>query len=390
MRPVYLDHNATTPLARDVLTAMSPYLGGQYGNPLTSHRFGEGPRAAVEAARAEVLTLLGADAGEFHVLFNSGATEGLNHAVKGLAFASLDGGRAGVRRRLVLGGLEHYAVAKPAAWLAAQFGFEVVTIAPRRDGVVAAGDFLAAVEPETTLLAALHWANNELGTLQPVGAIGRACRERGVPFVCDAVQVIGKCDASEAAGFADVVALSAHKFYGPKGVGALLVRAGIAFAPLLHGAQQEEGLRGGTHNVPGIAGLGAAARAAGEGRRREAERVAALRDALWDGLRERIDGVDWNGGRATVLPNTLNVSFAGCPSAALCAALDARGFAISAGAACRSGTASPSKNLLAMGLSESRALTSVRISLGHDTTSHDVCAAVDAFAAAVNEVRAAN
>jgi cysteine desulfurase len=390
MRPVYLDHNATTPLSRDVLTAMEPYLLGQYGNPLTSHQFGDSPRAAVAAARDEILTLLGAAGGGFRVLFNSGATEGLNHAVKGIAFASLVDGRAGPRNRIVIGALEHYAVAKPAVWLADHFGFEVVKVAPGRDGVVSAERFLEAVDGDTTLLAALHWANNELGTIQPVAEIGRACRERGVPFVCDAVQVVGKCDASDAASFADVVALSAHKFYGPKGVGALLVRDGVELDPLLHGAQQEDGLRGGTHNVPGIAGIGAAARAARGGWAREAERVAGLRDQLWDALRERIHGLHWNGGRAPVLPNTLNVSFEGCPSAALCDALNERGFAISAGAACRSGAVSPSKNILSMGLSESRALTSVRISLGHDTTPLDVGAAADAFADAVPAVRAAH
>ena len=390
MRPVYLDHNATTPLDRDVLAAMTPYLGGQYGNPLTSHRFGEGPRAAVQAARDDVLTLLGAGGGGFRVLFNSGATEGLNHAMKGIAFASMKDGRAGERSRIVVGGIEHYAVAKPAAWLAEKFGFEVVTIAPGRDGVVPADAFLDAVDGDTTAIASLLWANNELGTLQPVVEVGRACRERGVPFVCDAVQVVGKTDAGEAASFADVVALSAHKFYGPKGVGALLVRDGVDIEPMLHGAQQEDGLRGGTHNVAGIAGLGAAARAARDGWRREADRVAALRNSLWEGLRERVEGAHWNGGRATVLPNTLNVSFEGCPSSALCDAMDDRGIAISAGAACRSGAVSPSKVILAMGLSESRAVTSVRVSLGHDTTAHEIGATTEAFAAAVRAVRAAN
>jgi len=388
MRPVYLDHNATTPLASDVLAAMRPYLGGQYGNPLTSHRFGEAPAAVVQAARDDVLALLGAASGGFRVLFNSGATEGLNHAIKGIAFASLEGGRAGARNRIVIGGLEHYAVAKPAAWLAGHFGFEVVVVPPGRDGVVPADDFLAAVDADTTLVASLHWANNELGTLQPVEDVGRGCRERGVPFVCDAVQVVGKSDAAAAASFADVVALSAHKFYGPKGVGALLVRDGVALEPLLHGAQQEDGLRGGTHNVPGIAGIGAAARAAREGWRREAERVGALRDTLWVGVHERIEGAHWNGGRANVLPNTLNLSFEGCPSNDVCDAMDERGFAISAGAACRSGAVSPSKNLLAMGLSEGRAVTSVRVSLGHDTAAHHVTAAIDAFAETVRDVRA--
>jgi len=389
MRPVYLDHNATTPLSPGVAAAMSPYLGGQYGNPLTAHRFGEGPRAAIDEARDSVRTLLGAT-DDFRVLFNSGATEGLNHALKGLALASLSDGRVGARRRIVIGGLEHYAVSAPARWLADAFGFEIVRVAPGRDGVIPADAFIDAVAAESTLVAALHWANNELGTLQPVEQIGRHCREIGVPFVCDAVQAIGKAPTEDACSFADVIALSAHKFYGPKGAGALVVRDGIDLVPLLHGASQESGERGGTHNVAGIVGLGAAALAAHSGRQQEVARVAALRDALADGIRGRIDRVHWNGGRAPVLPNTLNLSFEGCPSAALCAEMDRRGFAISAGAACDSGTAKPSKNLLAMGLSEGRALTSVRISLGHDTTAIDVQAAQAAFADAVSTVRADN
>ncbi len=388
MRPVYLDHSATTPLDPDVREAMDPYLGGQFGNPLTSHRFGEGPRAAVEAARAEVAALLGAAAGDARVLFNSGATEGLNHAVKGIAFAALEAGRAGARRRIVISAVEHYGVTRPADWLAEHFGFEVVRVRPGSDGVVPADAFLAAVDAGPTLLAALLWAQNETGVVQPVERVGRACRERGVPFVCDAVQVVGKGDTSEAASFADVVALSAHKFYGPKGAGALLVRSGVALAPLIHGAQQEDGLRGGTHNVAGIAGLGAAAHAARAAWRAEAARLTALRDGLWEAVHERVEGAHWNGGGAPLLPSTLNVSFDGCPSHLLCAEMDRRGFAISAGAACRSGSVTGSQVILAMGLGEARAATSVRVSLGHATTAHDVQAAADAFAAAVAQVRA--
>jgi len=389
MRPVYLDHNATTPLSPGVAEVMTPYFGGQFGNPLTAHRWGEGPRLAVAAARDAVGALLGANDG-FRVVFNSGATEGLNQAIKGIAFASMHEGRPGPKRRIVIGGLEHYAVSAPAQWLADTFGFELVQVPPGRDGVVTAEAFDDALDAETTLLASMHWANNEIGTLQPVEAVGRRCREIGVPFVCDAVQVIGKADSASAGAFADVVALSAHKFYGPKGAGALLVRDGVDLVPLQHGAQQENGLRGGTHNVAGIVGLGFAANEARAGWRKESARVSVLRDALWDGIRERIVGAHWNGGRAEVLPNTLNVSLEGCPSTPLCAEMDQRGFAISAGAACNSGITKPSKNLLAMGLPEGRALTSVRISLGHDTTAIDVRASIDAFADAVQTVRAAN
>jgi cysteine desulfurase len=384
----YFDHNATTPLGGAALTAMRPYLEGQFGNPLTAHRFGEAPRAAVTSARGDVLSLFEPiEEAAWDVVFNSGASEGLNHALKGLAFASLVDGRPGPRRRIVIGALEHYAVTKPAHWLADTFGFEVVTIPSDERGVVRADAFCAAIDPETTLLATLHWANNELGTVQPVREVGSACREAGVPFVCDAVQPVGKLDLAGGTAFADVLALSAHKFYGPKGVGALMVRRGVDLTPLVHGASQEDGARGGTHNVPGIVGLGVAARCAGDEQPREAARLSRLRDELWLDIERRTRGAHWNGRGAPLLPNTLNVSFDGCPSNLLCEEMDRRGFAISAGAACLSGTVKPSKNVLALGLGEARAQCSVRISLGHATTEHDVRALADAFGDATEKVR---
>lgn len=389
MRPVYLDHNATTPLSAEALAAMEPYLRGQFGNPLTSHRFGESPRAAVEVARQDVLSLLGPKASGWEVVFDSGGTEALNHAVKGLAFRALENGRAGVRRRIVIGGMEHYSVAGTARWLAERFGFEVVEVPPGRDGVVSVDGFVEHLDARTTLLASLQWANNEVGTLQPVQEVGRLCREHGVPFVVDTVQCAGKVDLSSAPDVADAVAFSAHKLYGPKGVGALVHRKGLELDPLVHGAPQEAGRRGGTHNVPGIVGFAAAAKAAREDVEREGPRLAALRDQLWQAIERRVERVAWNGRGAPLLPNTLNVSFDGCPSHLLAAEMDRRDVAISQGAACRSGAVSPSHNLLAMGLSESRATTSVRISLGHATTQHDVQAVTDAFVEAVRKVRGA-
>ena len=387
-RPVYLDNNATTSLLPGVRDAMAPFLGGQFGNPLTAHRFGEAPRGAVEAARRSVREVLGDRGEEFRVVFCSGASEALNHAVKGLAFAALEGGRAGARKRIVIGGIEHYAVHKPATWLADRFGFEVVTVPPDRDGVVTLERLDAEVRADDTLLVALHWANNEIGTLQPVEALGALCRDRGVPFLCDTVQVIGKLDASGACSFSDLLALSAHKFHGPKGAGALLVRDGLALDPLVHGATQEGGERGGTHNVAGIVGLGAAAAHAAAHWRTESERLSGLRDALFRDLERDVDGVHWNGRGAPLLPNTLNVSFDGCPSSVLCEEMDRRGFAISAGAACHSGRVKPSRNLTAMGLSPARATTSVRIALGSETSAHDVHAAATALRESVAKVRA--
>jgi cysteine desulfurase len=387
VRPVYLDHNATTPLSPEVRAAMEPYLEGQYGNPLTSHRFGGPPRAAVDQAREEMALLLGTTVTECDVVFDSGGTEALNHAVKGTAFRCLENGRAGVRRRIVLGALEHYAVAKSAAWLAERFGFELVEVHPGRDGVVAVDAFVAELDTATTALAALQWANNEVGAIQPIREIGRVCRELGIPLVCDAVQAAGKLDLSGALGAADALAFSAHKLYGPKGVGALVLRKGFEIETLVHGAGQEGGRRGGTHNVAGIVGLAAAARTARVRLAQEAPRLATLRDELWHQLHAKVDGVSWNGQGAPLLPNTLNVSFEGCPSQEMCDEMDRRGFAVSAGAACRSGDPKPSHTILAMGHSESRGLTSVRISLGHQTTKHDVLAAADAFGDAARAIR---
>jgi cysteine desulfurase len=387
MRPVYLDHNATTQLAPEARAAMEPYLEGQFGNPLTSHRFGATPRAAVESAREDVAALLGAKPADCEVVFDSGGSEALNHAVKGFAFRALESGRVGARRRIVIGGVEHYAVAKSARWLADRFGFEVVEVNPSRDGVVPAEAFAAALDPATTAVAALQWANNEVGTIQPVRDVGRACRERKIPFVCDAVQAAGKLDLANALDAADAWALSGHKLHGPKGVGALVLRKGVEIDPLVHGATQEIGLRGGTHNVAGIVGFAAAARLARQRLVPEAVRLAGLRDLLWIQIHEKVDQASWNGQGAPLLPNTINVSFEGCPSQATCDEMDRRGFAVSAGAACRSGDPTPSHTLLAMGHSESRALTSVRVSLGHETTRHDVLAAVDAFAESVRRIR---
>lgn len=387
MRPVYLDSNATTPLGAEVRAAMDPYLDGQYGNPLTSHRFGASPRAAVDSARDEVAALLGSTSADCDVIFGSGGTEAVNHALKGIALRSLQNGRAGAKRRIVLGGIEHYAVAGSAAWLAERFGFEVIDVNPGRDGVVPVDRFVAELEAGSTVLAALQWANNEVGTLQPVRELGRACRDLGIPLVCDAVQAAGKVDLSKSFSCADAWAFSAHKLHGPKGVGALVLRKGLELDSLLHGAAQESGRRAGTHNVAGIVGLAAAAGAARRRLAPEALRLTTLRDLLWTQLRDTIDGAAWNGQGAPLLPNTLNVSFEGCPSQTMCDEMDRRGFAVSAGAACRTGDPKPSHTIVAMGLPQSRGLTSVRISLGLETTRHDVLAAAAAFAESVQKVR---
>jgi len=387
MHPVYLDNNATTPLSSEARAAMEPYLEGQYGNPMTSHRFGASPRAAVEAAREDVAAILGAKLAECEVVFDGGGSEALNHAIKGIAFRSLENGRAGARLRIVVGGVEHYAVARSAQWLAERFGFEVVAVNPGRDGVVPVDDFVAELDAQTSVLAALQWANNEIGALQPVREVGRVCREMRIPLVCDAVQAAGKVELAGAFGAADAWTFSAHKLHGPKGVGALVLRRGLEIDPLVHGASQESGRRAGTHNVAGIVGFAAAARAARRDLAAHAQRLLVLRDLLWTQLHERIDRVAWNGQGAPLLPNTLNVSFEGCPSQALCDEMDRRGFAVSAGAACRTGDPTPSHAILAMGHSEGRAMTSVRASLGLETTRHDVLAAADAFAESVRRVR---
>jgi len=364
MASVYFDHNATTPLDPRVREAMAPWLGERFGNPSSAHRRGREARAAVEEARERVARLLGGRASE--IVFTASGTEANGTVVRSAGLG------AGGRGRIVLSSFEHPSV-RAAAERLERSGMEVVRVPPGPDGVVPAAAFVAALAPETRL-ACLMLANNELGTLQPVAEAARACRERGVPLLSDAVQAVGKVPVDAGARGADYLVLGAHKFGGPLGAAALWVREGAALEPLLAGGGQERGLRAGTENVAALVGLGEAARLAREELPRRGRELAALRDRLETGI-GAIPGARLHCAGAPRLPQTCHVAFPGIEGQALAGRLDAAGFAVSTGAACKSGRPEPSAALLAMGIDPDEALGSIRVSLGVSNTAEEV----DAF-----------
>ena len=377
--PVYLDYNATTPVAPEVLAAMLPYLQTHFGNPSSQHAYGAPAHAAVEQARAEVAGLIGAAPAE--IVFTSGGTEATNYALKGLAFAALRASAAR-RKQIVVSTVEHPATLATAQALK-RFGFAVAQVGVDRHGVVDL-DRLDRLLNEHTLVVSLMHANNETGTVQPVAAAARIVHRQGALLHIDAAQSAGKIAVDVQGLGADLLTLAGHKLYAPKGVGALYVRSGIALEPLVHGAGQESGRRAGTENVAYMVALGAACRIAAERLPVAAAHMTAMRDRLWARLQARL------GSRAVVnghleerLPNTLNVSFAGCIGSELLAALP--GLAASTGSACHDGRISISPVLAAMGIDPVLARGAVRFSVGRGTTEEDIDAAAALVAGYVNE-----
>ncbi len=383
--PVYLDYHATTPVDPRVFEAMRPYFTDAFGNAASrTHVFGMRAAAAVEKAREEVADLVGANAKE--IVFTSGATEADNLAVLGAARARR--ARGARRPHVVVSAIEHRAVLDPSRRLAEE-GFDVTFLPPDRLGRTSAGALAAALRDDT-VLASVMAANNEIGTLNDVAAIAGACKERGVLFHTDAVQAAGKVPLDVHASGVDLLALSAHKICGPKGVGALFVRAQnpkVALDPLLFGGGHERGLRPGTLDVPAIVGFGAAAALARAEGAAEAARVAALRDRLWDALRARIPGISRNGDPAAGLPGNLNVRIPGVPSDTLL--MDVRDLAFSAGSACTSASVEPSHVLLGIGLAKEEAHECVRFGLGRFTTPEEADFAAERIGAAAARIRAA-
>ena len=379
--PVYLDHNATTPVAPQVLDAMRPYLEHEFGNPSSAHAHGVVAGEAVDQARNRVATLLGAEPES--IVFTASGSEADNLAIKGVALADL-----GRRDHIITSPIEHPAVLAACRYLELRFGYRVTIVPVDGFGLVDPDDVRRAIEPGTALISIMH-ANNEVGTLQPITEIARVAQERGIPFHTDAAQSAGKVPTDVEELGVDLLTVAGHKLYAPKGVGALYVRPGSQLDPVIHGGGHEHGLRAGTENVPYIAGLGAAATLAGNRLQNGAHvQMRKLRDRLHEALQSAVPDLALNGHPDHRLPNTLNVSFPGSDGERLLARTPA--IAAATGSACHSGRTEPSAVLTAMGLDADRALGAVRLSLGYDTTATqiDAAAAALAAAAAVDEVRA--
>jgi cysteine desulfurase len=367
----YFDHNSTTPVSPEVFQAMAPVWTEVYGNASSIHAFGQQARHLLDTARRQVAAMIGARAEE--IVFTSGGTEADNAAL--FSF-----GREG---HVISTTAEHPAVLQACAQLPS------VTLVPvDHRGIADPADIRKATRPDTTLISVMH-VNNELGVIQPIEEIAKVAREAGVLFHSDGVQAIGKIPvrAGTPESGIDLYSMSAHKIYGPKGIGALFVRKGIPFQPLLFGGPHEQKKRAGTENVAGAVGFGRAAQWVVEHGVEESARVAALRDRLEQGILSRVSGSHVNGGGVSRVGNTSNMRFDGINSEPLLIALDLKGFAVSSGSACSSGATEPSHVLAAIGLSKEQARSSVRFSLGRSNTVEQVDALIDAVAGVVAQLR---
>jgi len=379
MKRVYLDHNATTPVEPEVLDAMLPYFSGDYGNASSIHSFGQKARSAVETAREHVAALIGARPQE--IIFTSGGTEADNHAIFGIAES------AAPPAHVITSTIEHEAVLNTCQALEKRAS-SVTYLPVDHNGQIDLAILRETLRshPETVLITVMH-ANNELGTAQPLEEIGRIASESDVYFHTDAVQSAGKIPIDVNAMKIDLLSLSGHKLYAPKGIGALYIRGGTRLRQLLYGGHHQRGFRPGTENVAGIVGLGKAAQIAKASLATDAARVSKLRDQLEQALLQRVPDSRINGGGATRTPNTTNITFPGIEGEALVIALDLKGLACSTGAACSSGAVEPSHVLTAIGLPADEARASLRFSLGRHTTAADIDFALQAIPAAVSQLR---
>jgi cysteine desulfurase len=392
---IYMDHNATTPLREEVLEVMLPYLGEQFGNPSSLHAFGIQARRAIERARENVAAALGARPRE--IVFTGCGTESDNQAIKGVAFANqsrellpLPGERSPHLHwkgdHVITSAIEHKAVLQTCRYLEKQ-GFQITYLPVDRYGVVNPDDVAQAIT-DRTLLVSVMFANNEVGTIQPIAEIAHICRERGVYFHTDAVQAVGKVPIDVKELGVDLLSLSAHKFYGPKGVGALYIREGVRSDPLLHGGHQERGRRAATENVAGIVGLGEALELRLREMEAEAKRLTALREQLYEGIVAQIDHVYLNGHPTERLPGTLSLCFDYIEGEAIIIGLDLAGVAVSSGSACTSASLEPSHVLLAMGVHPAVAQGSIRFSLGRENIEADVNHVLETLPPIVERLRA--
>lgn len=378
MKPIYLDYAATTPVEPQVAQAMQPYFLEHFGNPSSPHAFGREAKKAVEDARQRMAELIGAQPSE--MIFNSGGTEGNNHVLFGVARVLKSKGR-----HIITSKIEHHSVKKPLEFLEKE-GFQITYLPVDGEGLVDPEKVLDAVTPETILVSIMH-ASNEVGSIQPLSVIGRGLKERGILFHTDAVQTVGHIPVDVKALNVDFLTLAAHKFYGPKGVGALYVRQGFSLPGFLLGGDQERSRRASTLNVPGIVGLKKAVELCQEKMAAEIPAQIHLRDRVIAEVLKRIKGSYLNGHCTQRLPGHINISFDGIDGESLLMLLDMKGIAVSMGSACTAGVMEPSYVLKALGRSSDLALGSLRISLGRWTTAADVDVLLETLAESVTQLR---
>ncbi|MFQ5519999.1 MAG: cysteine desulfurase NifS [Candidatus Methylomirabilia bacterium] len=376
MRRVYLDHNASTQVHPDVIQAMLPFFGDQFGNPSSIHGFGREAREGLEQARESIASFL--RVGKEEIVFTSGGTESDNLAVKGVAGARGSG-------HIITSQIEHHAVLRTCQALEAQ-GFAVTYLSVDQDGLVDPEQVRRAIRPDTILITIMH-ANSEVGTLEPVEAIGQIAREHGIPFHTDAVQTFGKVPLDVHGFGINLLSFSSHKIYGPKGIAGLYIRRGTKMVSVQHGGEHERRRRAGTENVPGIVGFGKAVEIRARDMESEAQRVTALRNRFWEGIRERVPDVRLNGHPTRRLPGTLNLCFRHVESESIVLGLDLKGVAVSAGSACTSGNVEPSHVLVAMGIPLDWAMGAVRATLGRTTSSEDIEHVLDVLPPVVERLR---
>ena len=379
MKAIYLDYAATTPVDTEVIEAMLPYFRVTFGNPSSIHSFGQQARSAVEDARETVASLLGAKPVE--IVFTSGGTESNNFAIKGIAWGNRKKGN-----HIITSAIEHHAVMEPCHFLERE-GFEVTFLPVDSHGLVEPRDVEKAITGRTVLVSIMH-ANNEIGTVQPIAEIGKIARERGVYFHTDAVQTFGHMPFSVDDLNVDLLSLSAHKLYGPKGVGALYIRQGTRLEPHMHGGEQEGKRRASTHNVPGIVGLAKAVELAEKAMAEEDTRITELRNRLIRGIFDRIDRVRLNGHPEKRLANNVNISIEYCEGEAMILSLDLMGIACSTGSACSSTSVEPSHVLRAIGLSVEETRGSLRFSLGRYTEDSQIDQVLEVLPKIVKRLRA--
>ena len=377
MNRIYLDHAATTPMRREVIEAMQPYLNQYFGNPSSLHHFGKEAASAINDAREKTAHMLGARPDE--VVFVSGGTESDNLAVLGVAYANRDRGK-----HIITTQIEHYAVLEPCRFLERE-GWRVTYLPVDRSGMVDPEDVREAMTDETVLISVMH-ANNEIGTIQPLNEIGAIAKERGVCFHTDAVQTFSHIPIQVDEIHADLLSFSGHKFYGPKGVGGLYVRKGTAIAPHLHGGYQEFRLRAGTENVAGIVGAGKAVQLAMLEMDAQTAYITALRDRLVKSLLE-IEGIRLNGHPIHRLPNNINITVELVDGEAMLINLDFKGIAVSTGSSCTAAGKGPSHVLTAIGLSYEEARSALRITLGKDNTEREIEYFLEVFKDVLNNLR---